>query len=140
MWKKYLQRIVLIAIVILGAKTAVENFGTTLADDINDTAVIANWEKRIVKLTAPIPFEHGFIGYIASRDIAQGDASNDKLGEFILTQYTVAPLILVRGADQEWNILNLDHETFTAWSQENADRFEVVKSGGGMYLVRRVTP
>jgi hypothetical protein len=139
MWKKYLQRVVLIAIAILSVKTGIENFESIFAKRINDTAVIAGWEKRLSKLIEPIPFKRGLVGYLSISDMPNAtlDAS-DAEGEFVLAQYTIAPLILVRGAEQEWNILNLDPETFEQWREENADDFELIRSGGGMYLVRKV--
>ena len=47
-------------------------------------------------------------------------------------------LFLIRGTDQEWNILNLDPDTFEKWYQTNANEFEVVGFGGGVYLVHKV--
>jgi hypothetical protein len=140
MWKKYVQRVVLVAVALLGLKTGIENFKSGIAEHSNDAAVIAAWNERLSKLTAPIPFERGFVGYISNEDIP-GAAfdSNDAEGEFVLTQYAIAPLILVRGTEQEWNILNIDPGTFEKWSQDNATEFEVVRSGGGMYLVHKVT-
>jgi len=138
MWKKYLQRVFLIVIAILGVKTGVENFVSTINMDSNDTSVI-NWDERISNLTSSVPFKRGFIGYISNADIS-GAAFNeaDTSGEYILTQYAVAPLILVHGTDQEWNILNLDRVTYETWYQTNADEFEVVGFGGGVYLVHKV--
>ena len=140
MWKKYVQRVVLVVIAFLGLKTGIENFKSGIAEHSNDAAVIAAWNERLSKLTAPIPFERGFVGYISNEDIP-GAAfdSNDAEGEFVLTQYAIAPLILVRGTEQEWNILNIDPGTFEKWSQDNATEFEIVRSGGGMYLVHKVT-
>ena len=138
MWKKVLQRIALIAIAILGVKTGIENFKSGIAERSNDAQVIAAWNDRLSKLIEPIPYERGFVGYLSSEDIpGTGFDSNDAEGEFVLTQYAIAPLILVRGIEQEWSILNLDPETFEKWHQENAG-FEVIRSGGGMYLVRKV--
>jgi hypothetical protein len=140
MWKKYLQGIVLIAIAVLGVKTSIENFKSSIAERSNDAAVIAAWNDRLSKLIAPIPFERGFVGYLSNADISGADfSSDDAEGEFVLTQYAITPLILVRGTEQEWNILNLDRDIFEKWRQENAGKFEVVKSGGGMYLVHKVT-
>jgi hypothetical protein len=113
MWKKYLQRIILVVIAFLGVKTSIESFKSSIAEHSNDTAVIAAWNERLSKLIAPIPFERGFVGYISNEDIpgATFDA-NDTSGEYVLTQYAVAPLILVRGTGQEWNILNFDRHVF----------------------------
>jgi hypothetical protein len=140
MWKKYLQRIALLAIVLLGVKTSIEHLRASFKEHTNDAEVIAAWNERLTKLIAPIPFEHGFVGYISNADIPGASFSPDDIeGEFVLTQYAIAPLILVHGLGQEWDILNLDPQTFEKWRQENADQFEVVRSGGGMYLVHKVT-
>ncbi len=138
MWKKYLQRLILVIIAILGIKTGVENFVSTININSNDISV-ANWDERISNLIAPVPFKRGFIGYISNADIpgAAFDEA-DTSGEYILTQYAIAPFILIRGTDQEWSILNLDPKSFEKWKQENLNDFEIVRSGGGLYLVRRV--
>lgn len=140
MWKKVLQGIVLIAIAVLGVRTSIGNFKSSIAERSNDAEVIAAWNDRLSKLVAPIPFERGFVGYLSNEDIpGAGFDSNDAEGEFVLTQYAIAPLILVRGTEQEWCILNFDPATFKQWMQENQAQFELVRSGGGMYLVRKVT-
>jgi hypothetical protein len=138
MLKKYLQRIVLIAIAFFSVKTGVNNFMSNININSNDTAV-AIWDERLSKLIALIPFERGFIGYVSIEDIP-GATFNaaDTSGEFVLTQYAVAPFILIRGADQEWNILNLDPENYENWMQTNAGNFKLVEAGGNVYLIRKV--
>jgi hypothetical protein len=139
MWKKYLQRIILTIIVILGIKTGIENFTTSINEPSNDTAVVTNWNNRLSKLIAQIPIKRGFVGYISNEDILGASFSTeDNEEEYVLTQYTIAPLILIRGTDQEWNILNLEPENYKNWMQKNSEDFEFVKSGGGMYLVHKV--
>jgi len=133
MWKKILQGISLVAIAALGLKTSTENLMSSFTERSNDAAVISEWNERLANLIAPIPFERGFVGYLSAEDLP-GTAfdSNDAEGEFVLTQYAIAPLILVRGNEQEWVILNLDRATYKKWLQENENGFEVVRSGGGM--------
>lgn len=139
MWKKYLQRIVLIIITILAIKSGMGTFIKNITSRDNDTAVVAEWDERITKLISPIPIKHGFVGYISSKDIPGTVFSADnEEGEYILTQYSVAPLILIRGTDQEWGILNVDRETFNKWIKANADNFEFTTSGGGMFLIHKV--
>jgi hypothetical protein len=141
MLKKNLQRIFLMVIVFLSVKTALQNLQSDKSDQSEDMAAVVIWNERVSQLIAPIPFKRGLVGYISSEDIA-GAAfdSADTEGEFVLTQYALAPLILVRGAEQEWNILNIDALSYQKWLQAHADNFELVQSGGGLYLVRRVRP
>lgn len=138
MWKKVLQRIILIVIALLGIKTSIQGFISTINMPSHDISV-SNWDERVSNLTASIPFERGVIGYISNADIpgAPFDGA-DTAGEYILTQYAVAPIIIIRGTDQEWNILNLDPKAYEKWDQANANDFEVVDFRGGMYLVRRL--
>ncbi len=137
MWKKNLQRIALIVIVILGVKTSIEGLLSTVNMPGTDTAVV-NWDERISTLTAHIPIKRGTIGYISNEDIP-GAAfdEDDSSAEYILTQFAVAPLILIRGTGEEWNILNLDLETYEIWNRTNVNNFEVISFGGGLYLIRK---
>lgn len=138
MLKKYLQRIILIVIAVLGVKTGIENFTSSIKIHSNDTSV-AIWDERLSNLIAPIPFERGLVGYISNEDIPGAAFDKDDAeGEYILTQYAIAPLILIRGTDQEWNILNLDTTAYETWHQTNVNDFELVGFGGGLYLVRKV--
>jgi len=139
MWKKYLQRIVLVIITILAIKTGMETFIKNITSPDHDTAVVAQWDVRIAKLIAPIPFKHGFVGYISNTDIPDTVFSTEnEEGEYILTQYAVAPLILISGTEQEWNILNVDRKALNKWFTANANDFEFVMSSGGMFLVHKV--
>jgi hypothetical protein len=138
MWKKYLQRTILIVIAILGVKASIENFVSMLRVKSEDISV-ANWDERVSNLIAPLPFERGLIGYISNADIP-GSAFNeaDTSAEYVLTQYAVAPLILVHGTGQEWDILNLEPDTFETWKLANLNNFEVINFKGGLYLVHKV--
>ena len=142
MWKKYLQRFILIVIAILGVKTSIESFtlSTNRQSNDNDTVDMGKWERSVSKLIAPIPFKRGVVGYISNQDIpgAAFNKDNDD-GEYVLTQYAVAPLILIRGTKQEWNILNLDPETYKMWILANANDFRFIELAGGMYLVQKVS-
>ena len=138
-WKKYIQRIILVIIIILGIKTGIENFTSSMNNPSNNTAVVTNWNKQLSKLINPIPVRHGLVGYLSNEDfLGTTFSSNDASGEYVLTQYAIAPLILVRGTDQEWDILNLEPVNYKKWMQKNAADFEFIKVEGGMYLVHRV--
>ncbi|MBI5951541.1 MAG: hypothetical protein HY865_07770 [Chloroflexi bacterium] len=138
MWRNYLQRIVLIAVAILAIKTGIANLRFGIGIYSHDEAVTI-WDERLANLTALIPFERGFVGYVSAEDIPGAVFEPDDVeGEFVLTQYAIAPLILVRGAEQEWNLLNLDPESYEKWMRENSAEFKLVGSGGSVYLVKRV--
>jgi hypothetical protein len=140
MLKKHLQRIILILIALLGLKTGIESLLSSTNERSNGTAVVSNWDARLSQLTKQIPFKRGLVGYVSNEDILGSTfSSSDTAGEYVLTQFSVAPLILVRGADQEWDILNLNDSAYEKWRQSHPNDFEVVVFTGGMYLVHRVT-
>jgi hypothetical protein len=99
---------------------------------------VADWERRFGPLKAQIPYVRGAVGYISDSDVpgTTFDAANDE-GEYILTQYAMAPIILVKGTDQEWNIANLSSQAFAAWSTHHSGTFEVTPFKGGLYLLRK---
>lgn len=137
MWKKILQRTILIAITLLGIKTSIQGFVSTVNMPSHDTSV-SKWDEQVSALSESIPFERGFVGYISDNDIPGIEYARENLvGEFILTQYAIAPTILIFGTDQEWNILSLTPPAYKIWSESNADNFEVVKFGGKMYLAHK---
>ena len=85
---------------------------------------VADWERRFQPVKARLPFQRGFVGYISDSAIPgiTFDAANDE-GEYILTQYAMAPVIIVKGTDQEWNIGNLSGRAFEAWNARHAGAF-----------------
>ncbi len=136
---KWLQAGALILIVLGSLSASIQNLISTKdLGSIHDDPV-ADWEKRFGPLKESLPFKRGVVGYISDSSIpgASFDAANDE-GEYVLTQYMLAPIILVKGTDQEWNIGNLGRQAFQMWSSSNQGRFEVVPFKGGLYLLHRV--
>ena len=100
---------------------------------------VADWETRFRPLKASLPFERGVVGYISDSSIAgvTFDAANDE-GEYILTQYALAPIVIVKGTGQDWNVANLSNAAYQVWSKSNHSEFEVSPFKGGLYLLRRI--
>ncbi len=136
---KWLQRLLLVLLVAAGLYASVRNLiATKDLGSVSDDPV-ADWEKRFTPIKQHIPFERGVVGYISDSSIAgvSYDAANDE-GEYVLTQYVMAPIIIVKGTDQEWDIANLDRQAFELWSKSNQGKFEVTAFKGGLYLLHRV--
>jgi hypothetical protein len=75
---------------------------TNLTDD-----PVTNWEKRIEPLRNELP-THGEIGYLADWDLPGWDGSqSDMDNEYRLTQYALAPTLLLRGAGYPQIVANL---------------------------------
>jgi hypothetical protein len=142
MRKNVLQKIILALLVLLGIKTGVQGLISTINMPSHDVSV-ANWDERAAALKDAIPFERGMVGYISDIDIPGIEYDRQNLvGEFTLTQYAIAPIVLIQGSDdQEWNILSLTQPAYEIWITKNADDYEVIKFGGKFYLAhKKVTP
>lgn len=137
----WLRRSVL-ALVALGSLYAsLQNLLAT--KDLGSTAddPVADWDVRFTRLKQRLPFQRGVVGYISDASIPgiPFNSANDE-GEYILTQYAMAPIIIVKGTDQDWNVANLSLQAFEAWSAANHGRFDVISFKDGVYLLHRMAP
>jgi hypothetical protein len=136
---KWLQRLLLLIIMAASLYASIQNLISTRdLGSVTDDPV-ADWEKRFIPLKDHLPFQRGAVGYISDSSVpgASYDAANDE-GEYVLTQYVMAPIIIVKGTGQEWNIANLDRQAFELWNKSNQGRFDVTAFKGGLYLLHRV--
>ena len=136
---KWLQRVFLALLIAAGLAASIQNLiATKNLGSVSDDPV-ADWERRFTPIKERLPFQRGIVGYISDSSIpgVTYDAANDE-GEYVLTQYVLAPIILVKGADQEWDIANLSRQAFELWSSANQGKFEVTASKSGIYLLHRI--
>ena len=139
MTARWLQRGLIALIVLASLYASVRNLISTRdLGSFNDDPV-ADWEKRFEPIRQQLPFVRGVVGYISDSSIpgVSYNAANDE-GEYVLTQYVLAPIIIVKGTDQEWNIGNLGREAFKDWSASNQGRFDVIPFKGNLYLFHRL--
>jgi hypothetical protein len=57
--------------------------------------------------------------------------------EYVLTQYTMAPVVVARGSDREWVIVNLAPKDFEAWNAAQPSDLDVIKYPNGLFLVHK---
>ena len=134
----WLSRALLIIILAASVAAGLRNLAVTQnLGSITDDPV-ADWEQRFAAVKARLPFERGFVGYISDSDVpgASFDPANDE-GEYVLTQYAMAPVIVIRGTAQEWNIANLSTAAFRIWSNRHSGTFDVMPLRNGLYLLHR---
>ncbi len=136
---KWLQRSLIFLMVVASLYASVRNLISTKdLGSVTDDPV-ADWEKRFAPIKQRLPFERGLVGDISDSSVpgVAYNAANDE-GEYVLTQYVMAPIIIVKGTGQEWDIANLDRQGFDQWSKLNQGRFEVTAYKGGLYLLHRI--
>jgi hypothetical protein len=136
---KWLQRGVIVLIVLASLYASIQNLIST--KDLGSTTddPVADWEKRFAPLKEQLPFTRGVVGYISDSNIPgfPYNAANDE-GEYVLAQYVLAPVIIVRGTGQKWNVGNLDKQAYDAWSKTNQGQFEVITFKDKLYLFHRL--
>ena len=134
----WLQRILVILIAAASLYASLKNLLDTRDLGSISEDPVAHWQVRFGPLKGQLPFVRGVVGYISDSDVpgAAFDPANEE-GEYILTQYAMAPIIIVRGTDQTWNIANLSPEAFALWAAGDHGQFDVLRLKGGLYLLHR---
>jgi hypothetical protein len=130
----------LLGLIVLGSLAAsIQNLAATRELGSATDDPVADWDERFEPLKARLPFQRGFVGYISDSAVPgiPFNAANDQ-GEYVLTQYAMAPVIIIKGTEQEWNIGNLSVAAFDEWNAHHAGAFEVTRLGGGLYLLHRI--
>jgi hypothetical protein len=102
---------------------------------------VRTWEARMLPIKAKIPASVKIVGYISDQDIDKTWESKGNLtevDEYPLTQYALAPLIVLRGVNFEWIIGNFTLPRFKMFldTQINAP-YSLDPIGFGIYLIHR---
>ena len=136
-----LQRLMLAGMIVAGIYFGVRNLRAAMAIGSLNHDPVTQWEVRFQAVKKLLPFKRGVVGYITNSDVpgAKYDPNNEQ-GEYTLTQYSMAPIILVRGDNEAWTIANLNSKAFQLWSQSNHGAFRVTPLNDNLYLLQRLTP
>ena len=100
---------------------------------------VADWESRLVDLKKGIPANEEKIGYISDWDRRTTQKlDKDAYIEFILTQYSLAPVRLARDPNLEWVIINSHADDFLDWfASRVSETYTIQNFGGGIYLIHK---
>jgi hypothetical protein len=104
-----------------------------------DGPFFVRWEAAFDPVKENLPFTRGVIGYAADWDIpgSNYDPANSE-AEHILSQFTLAPIIVARDTDREWILVNMSPEEFEQWFPLQDGEFEVKKFKMNLYLLHRI--
>ncbi|HVN16069.1 MAG TPA: hypothetical protein VMT73_10055 [Anaerolineales bacterium] len=133
-----LKKIFLALLVLAGFFSVVQSWLSTLNLNQGGAAIDA-WEARLMPAKKALPIKRGVIGYVGEWD-APGIsyAYWDQESEYLLAQYSLAPLILKKGAVEEWNVAVLSEPAFAAWQKANQGKFEIIPLKHNVYLFHRL--
>jgi hypothetical protein len=100
---------------------------------------LANWEARLEPARRNLPVERGVIGYVTEWDVpGMSYDARDLESEYLLAQYALAPLILVKGPQAEWNVAVLSPEAARIWRESEAGQFQLIHLNHNIYLLHRM--
>jgi len=136
-----LKQVMLFGIIMASIYFGFQNLRSAVAIGNLNSDPVTKWEVRFNAVKKLLPFKRGVVGYLTNSDVpgAIYDANNEQ-GEYTLTQYSMAPIILVRGDNEEWTIANLNSKAFQIWSQSNHGEFRDFPLNDNLYLLHRVAP
>lgn len=98
---------------------------------------VYDWDERLADLRADLPPDVTMVGYVSDWDVLpEYDYPNNET-EFVLTQYSMAPIIVARNDEQEWLIVNLKPKDFETWAAAQTADIEVTKYPLGLFLVHK---
>jgi len=102
---------------------------------------VDKWAKRIKSVSANLPDDVRVVGYVSDWDIpgALYDPI-DQDAEYMLAQYTLAPLVVQPGLGHEWILGNFTTPGFTNWLDDNLSSYELTPLQYGLYLIHRNIP
>ena len=136
-----LQRVMLAGIMATSIYFGFQNLRSAISVGNLGSDPVTKWEVRFNAVKKLLPFKRGVVGYLTNSDVPGTiyDANNEQ-GEYTLTQYTMSPIILVRGDNEEWTIASLNSKAYQIWSQSNHGEFRVFPLNDNLYLLHRLTP
>lgn len=106
-----------------------------------ETNEVSAWENRLQPLKAKVPSDTMQVGYLAEWDIPGAVyGQTDQFHEFNLTVYSLAPLIVRRGAQSNWIVGNfgtLSPKKFEPWLRVAVGSYTLQEISGGIYLIHR---
>jgi hypothetical protein len=107
--------------------------------DLISNDPVSMWQRRIARIKWPDNIGRE-VGYMADWDI---DPTYDPIGqdeEYVLTQYSLAPLIVKRGDGPEWIVGNLTLPGADDWLSQKYPGAKIHYYGWGIYLIHKLKP
>ena len=98
---------------------------------------VYDWDTRLSALRDDLPPDVKVVGYISDWDVLPKYNYPNNETEYVLTQYTMAPVVVARGSDREWVIVNLAPKDFEAWNAAQPSDLDVIKYPNGLFLVHK---
>jgi hypothetical protein len=143
-YRKILQWFAIIALTVYSLYVGYGNWSNLAGlSDTESVAVdfVTDWEKRMEPVKKEIPAEVTVVGYAADWDLPDVESDLiDQDNEYMLTQYTLAPIMVVPGLEPDWIVGNFTSPGFQNWLDQSMTAYTIKKFGYGIYLIHRMEP
>ncbi|NCP85817.1 MAG: hypothetical protein CO094_11005 [Anaerolineae bacterium CG_4_9_14_3_um_filter_57_17] len=96
---------------------------------------VSAWDAKMSAVSRRLPAGVTQVGYFSEADILPGAPAPDDYIEYYLTQYSLAPRIVQRGAADGWVIVNSAAPQTADWLQSHLPGCRAEKLGGGLTLL-----
>jgi len=104
-------------------------------------AGVSAWEARLEPLKRALPENTRVLGYVSDLDLLENPDQNqifNEIDELPLTQYSLAPILVRPGADEEWLIGNFTRPEMNTYLQTRLPGgYDIQSFGFGIYLIHR---
>mgnify|MGYP001767478416 CR=1 FL=1 len=98
---------------------------------------VYDWDTRLADLRADLPPDVKVVGYVSDWDVLpEYDYPNNET-EYVLTQYSLAPVIVARNDEHDWLVVNLKPKDFETWAATQPADIEVTRYPLGLFLVHK---
>ena len=98
---------------------------------------VYDWDARLADLRADLPPDVKVVGYVSDWDVLpEYDYPNNET-EYVLTQYSLAPVIVARNDEHDWLVVNLKPKDFETWAAMQPADIEVTRYPLGLFLVHK---
>ncbi|HEY2981396.1 MAG TPA: hypothetical protein VGJ22_09470 [Anaerolineales bacterium] len=107
-------------------------------DPAND--MVSGWEEHTKLIRGALPADVYEAGYLEEADLPDSPALHDP-AEFFLTQYGIAPVVLVEGFGPEWIIGNFGGASIVSiepWLKEQIGEYTIQNLGFGIYVIHDI--
>ncbi len=100
--------------------------------------MVSRWDQRLEPLRDALPQNVHQVGYVYTSMIV-GDNTTFDIEEFFLTQYSIAPVVMQLGLEQEWIIGNFDKNSgYQQWLEARIAKYDIQYFGFDLYLIHRL--
>ncbi len=106
------------------------------------TDMVSEWDEHMKPVREALPSDVLVAGYLEASNIVTQPVRYDD-AEFFMTQYSLAPVALIKGMDHEWIIGNfgntLSLADISTWLDQRIPHYEIQEFGFGIYLIHTIS-